>query len=349
VQTLAAGRWSAFLGVLGVAIVAWLVIGAWVLVRRAMRLEIHERAVVLKRALRREQVVALADVRHVKSHGTAQDVNCVSLYLRGGGGIDLEGLEQMREVASLLERAHARPAGPTAPTGWVAPVPAQSPVTSAMASVPVTVTPGTLTAADLGRRLRLELVAGHPAFDFANPLAARSPGGLVLGSSSTHVESRLEGAPDGYPTRLSYLYRMDQRVESDILSKALHTSSAFECRFTVWARRAFPSFEVVSRAPTLAGGPIQRQLSLPLCATGHATLDAQYQVFAADPAVAAAIAPVLSHFDPFASSSGVQIVGEGGAVAFVMFEMQSPMMATALHQPELMQRAMTELAVRVGG
>jgi hypothetical protein len=106
--------------------------------------------------------------------------------------------------------------------------------------VPATPTPGSLTAADLARRLRLELVAGHPAFDFANPLAARSPGGLVLGSSSTHVESRLEGAPDGYPTRLSYLYRMDQRVESDLLGKALHTANAFECRFTVGTRRAFP-------------------------------------------------------------------------------------------------------------
>jgi hypothetical protein len=133
-------------------------------------------------------------------------------------------------------------------------------------------------AADLATKLRLQLVAGDPTFDYANPFSAkgRVPLGLIIGSQTTRVESALEGSPDGYPTRLSYLYQKDTAVESGLLSKSVRTKTLFQYRFMVRARRAFPAFEVISRAPTMAGGAIQREMGLPACSTGNAVVDAKY-------------------------------------------------------------------------
>jgi hypothetical protein len=204
-------------------------------------------------------------------------------------------------------------------------------------------------AADLATKLRLQIVAGDPAFDYANPFSAKGRVPLGVSTGTIRIESSLEGSPDGYPTRLSYLYQKDTKVEAGLLSTGVKTRNVFQCRFTVRTRRPFPPFEVISRAPTMAGGAIQREMSLPVCSTGDAPIDARYQVFAADPAVAQAIAPLLGHFDGFAQSSGVQIVGEDSSVSFVMRETESPIMASVLYQPELLQRGMTELAKLLGG
>lgn len=204
-------------------------------------------------------------------------------------------------------------------------------------------------AADLATKLRLQLVAGDPAFDYANPFSAKGRVPLGVSSGTIRVESALEGSPDGYPTRLSYLYQKDTAIESGLLSKSLQTSTVLRCRFTVRTRRAFPAFEVISRAPTMAGGAIQREMNLPVCSTGNAAVDARYQVFAADPAVAVALAPLLGHFDSFAQSSGVQLIGDDSSVSFLMRETESPIMGSVLYQPELLQRGMTELAKLLGG
>jgi hypothetical protein len=45
---------------------AWLVIGLWALARRNTSLAVYERAIVLKRPMRREQVIALDDIRQVR-------------------------------------------------------------------------------------------------------------------------------------------------------------------------------------------------------------------------------------------------------------------------------------------
>jgi hypothetical protein len=62
-----------------------------------------------------------------------------------------------------------------------------------------------------------------------------------------------------------------------------------------------------------------------------------------------ALAPLLGHFDSFAQSSGVQIVGDDACVWFVMREIESPMMGSVFYQPALLQRGMTELAKLLGG
>lgn len=205
-----------------------------------------------------------------------------------------------------------------------------------------------LVASRLAQTLRLHLVAGGPEFDYGNPFSAPGRVRLTMGDYVTHIESRLEGAPDGYPTRLSYLHHLERTVSSTLLEKQVKTKGHTDCRFAVATRGPFPVFEILSRAQVQPGG-MERELALDDCSTGNAAVDAKYQVFTNDPTIAATLAPVLAQFDELATSSGVHVVGDGSNVAFVMRETKSPLMGSALQSAIALQRAMTELAKAVGG
>ncbi|MBN8616426.1 MAG: hypothetical protein J0L92_37920 [Deltaproteobacteria bacterium] len=202
-----------------------------------------------------------------------------------------------------------------------------------------------MRASDLATRLRLALVAGNPAFDYQSPLTA--PGRIRLHSTEPlQIESRLEGAPDGYPTRLVYLYREERKVEG-MLTKSLEVKTWFDCRFAIQTRRAIPQFEIATRAATTFGS-VQRELALPPVPTGDPSIDARYQIFTSEPAIVPTLVSVLGHFAPI-EAQGVHVVSDGTSVAFVLREKAAPFMGSALYEAEQLQRAMTTLAQAVGG
>ena len=203
-----------------------------------------------------------------------------------------------------------------------------------------------MRASDLARRMRLVVVAGSPSFDYQSPLTAQGRIGVALGDSMVQVESRLEGSPDGYPSRLAYSYR-EERTVGGLLTKTLSTKTWFDCRFTLQTQRAIPQFEFVSRGSTTFG-PIQRELTLPPVAIGDPALDAKYQVFTADPSIVPTLASVMTQFAAF-EVAGVQVIGDGATVAFILRENATPFMGSVLYDAEQLQQAMTALAKAVGG
>jgi hypothetical protein len=103
VQTLGAGSVRGFLGLLGIAVLAWLVIGLWVLARRATHVAVHEKVVVWKRPMRPERVIALEEIRQVRREG-GDTTTAVLLHLRDGSLVVLEGFAKASEIASLVQR-----------------------------------------------------------------------------------------------------------------------------------------------------------------------------------------------------------------------------------------------------
>lgn len=114
VQTLGRGAIGAFLGLLGLAVLAWVGIGLWTLARRATRVSVYEQAVVWKRPMRAERVIAMKDIRQVKREG-GESVRAVLLYLADQSYVALEGFSELREIASLVQRGLE---GPQASSGW---------------------------------------------------------------------------------------------------------------------------------------------------------------------------------------------------------------------------------------
>lgn len=117
VQTLGAGSVRGFLGLLALALFAWLVIGIWVLARRATHVAVHEKAVVWKRPMRRARVIALEDIRQVRREG-GDTTTAVLLNLRDGSLVALEGFAKASEIASLVQRGLE---GPRTSSGWTPP------------------------------------------------------------------------------------------------------------------------------------------------------------------------------------------------------------------------------------
>lgn len=197
-------------------------------------------------------------------------------------------------------------------------------------------------AAELARRLQLQLVEGDPAFNYfiryANVDVMRGP----ADGRPVHVSSRMQGAPHGVPLELSYLYRVEQK--SDLTHVTWTTW--FDCRMVAQAKQPFPPFEVLSRNAPM--GPIVQTQALPAMPTGDPSVDATYHVATQEPAMAQLLGQALPAFHTFANS-GIHLVGDGKTVAFVMKQDKAPLLANALYYAEVMAGLLSELARRVGG
>lgn len=197
-------------------------------------------------------------------------------------------------------------------------------------------------AGELARRLGLALVEGDPAFNLfirqANVDVYRGPSD----GRPIHIQVRLEGAPQGAPMQLTYLYRVEQETGLAQVTWRIW----FDCRMTVRAKQAFPPFEVISRDAPL--GPIAATQPLPPAATGNAAVDATYAVTTHEPALAHLLGELLPAFSTF-QNSGVHLVGDGHTVSFVMKQDKAPLLANALYYAEAMAAQLTELARRIGG
>ena len=197
-------------------------------------------------------------------------------------------------------------------------------------------------AGELAQRLGLQLVAGDPNFNlfirYANVDVARGPSD----GKPVHVEVRLQGAPQGVPLELVYLYRVER--ESGIGTVTWRTW--FDCRMTAQVARPFPPFEMISRSAPL--GPIAQTQALAPQPTGEPSADATYLVTSAEPGIARLLGQVASGFASFANS-GVHLVGDGQKVSFVMKQDKAPLLANALYYAEVMSTQLTDLARRLGG
>lgn len=197
-------------------------------------------------------------------------------------------------------------------------------------------------ASELARRLQLQLVEGDPGFNYfiryANVDVSRGPSD----GRPVHVSSRMQGAPQGVPLELTYLYRVEQK--SDFTQVTWTTW--FDCRMIAHAKQPFPPFEVLSRSAPL--GPIVQTQALPAMPTGNPAVDATYQVATQEPAMAQMLGQVLPAFHTF-TNSGIHLVGDGRTVSFVMKQDKAPLLANALYYAEVMAGLLSDLARRVGG
>lgn len=197
-------------------------------------------------------------------------------------------------------------------------------------------------AGELAQRLGLQLVSGDPTFNLfirqANVDVARGPSD----GKPVHVEIRMQGAPQGVPLELIYLYRVER--ESGLATITWRTW--FDCRMTAQVARPFPPFEMLSRNAPL--GPIAQTQALAPQATGDANADATYLVTTAEPGMARLLGQVASGFATFANS-GVHLVGDGQNVSFVMKQDKAPLLANALYYAEVMSAQLSDLARRLNG
>lgn len=189
----------------------------------------------------------------------------------------------------------------------------------------------------LAERLRLNVVAGDPSFNLfirqANVDVARGP----ADGRPIHVEVRLEGAPNGTPLTLQYLYRVEQETGIGLVT----WRTWFDCRMALTPPRPFPPFEVISRSAPL--GPIARTQALPVQSTGNPAIDATYEVATNDPAEAQYLGQHLAPFAQFANA-GVHLVGDGRSIAYVMKQDKAPLLANALYYAEAMASALDALS-----
>jgi hypothetical protein len=197
-------------------------------------------------------------------------------------------------------------------------------------------------AGQLAERLGLQLVAGDPNFNlfinYANVDVQRGPSD----GKPVHVEVRMQGAPQGVPIELVYLYRVER--SSDFTTVTWRTW--FDCHMSARAARPFPPFELLSRNAPL--GPIAQTMPLAPQSTGNPSADATYLVTTAEPGVAQLLGQVADGLAPFANS-GVHLVGDGQNVSFVMKKDKAPLLANALYSAELMSSQLSQLARRLGG
>ena len=197
-------------------------------------------------------------------------------------------------------------------------------------------------AGELAQRLGLTLVEGDPAFNLfirhASVDVLRGP----TDGRPVHVQIKAQGAPQGVPLELVYLYRVEQ--ETGLAQVTWRTW--FDCRMTAHTQRPFPPFEVISRNAPL--GPIAATAPLPPAPTGNAAVDATYAVTTHEPALAQLLGELLSGFATF-QNSGVHLSGDGRSISFVMKQDKAPLLANALYYAETMASELTALARRLGG
>ncbi|MEO8902746.1 MAG: hypothetical protein ABI488_12005 [Polyangiaceae bacterium] len=197
-------------------------------------------------------------------------------------------------------------------------------------------------AGELAQRLGLQLVAGDPNFNlfirYANVDVRRGP----TDGKPVQVEIRMQGAPQGVPLELVYLYRVER--ESSLATTTWRTW--FDCRMSVQTARPFPPFELISRSAPL--GPIAQTQALAPQSTGDASADATYLVTTAEPGVAQLLGQAAAGFATFANS-GVHLVGDGQRISFVMKQDKAPLLANALYYAEIMSSQLADLARRLGG
>lgn len=202
---------------------------------------------------------------------------------------------------------------------------------------------------ELAQRLRLTVVVGDPQFNLfvrlANVDVMRGP----ADGRPVHIEARAEGTPDGMPTSLTYLYRVEQKTESGLLGQAqsIRWTTWFDCRLSVRARQPFPPFEVVSRRSPI--GAITRTQALPECPTGDPSVDASYLVTTHEPGMARVLGQHLSRFATFEKNAGVHLVGDGQTVAYVLRSDGAPILANVLYYPEEVSAGLQAVARAVGG
>lgn len=200
---------------------------------------------------------------------------------------------------------------------------------------------------ELAQRLRLSIVQGDPQFNLfirqANVDVMRGP----ADGRPIHIEARAEGAPDGLPTELRYLYRVEQKTDSHLLGQSIKWTTWFDCRLSVRARQPFPPFEVVSRRSPI--GAITRTQALPECPTGDPAADATYLVTTNEPGMARALGPHLARFATFEKNAGVHLLGDGQAVSYVLRHDGAPILANVLYYPEEASAALHAIARTVGG
>ena len=152
----------------------------------------------------------------------------------------------------------------------------------------------------------------------------------------------MQGAPQGVPLELVYLYRVER--SSDFTTVTWTTW--FDCHMSARAARPFPPFELLSRNAPL--GPIAQTMPLAPQSTGNPNADATYLITTAEPGLAQLLGQVADGFAPFANS-GVHLVGDGQNVSFVMKKDKAPLLANALYSAELMSSQLSQLARRLGG
>jgi hypothetical protein len=156
------------------------------------------------------------------------------------------------------------------------------------------------------------------------------------------VQIKAQGAPQGVPLELVYLYRVEQ--ETGLAQVTWRTW--FDCRMTAQAKQQFPPFEVISRNAPL--GPIAATQPLPAASTGNPAVDATYAVSTHEPAVAQLLGELLPGFATF-QNSGIHLSGDGRSISFIMKQDKAPLLANALYYAETMATQLTTLARRLGG
>ena len=194
----------------------------------------------------------------------------------------------------------------------------------------------------LAQRLRMQLVAGDPSFNWfirqANVDVQRGP----ADGRPIHIEVRMQGSPHGVPLELVYLYRVEQ--ETSLTHVTWRTW--FDCRMIGHAKQAFPAFEVRTRnAPV---GPIVATMAIPEVATGNPAVDSIYHVATQEPGMAQLLGQLLPAWGQFANS-GIHLIGDGQTVSFKMKQDKAPLLANALYYAEAMAEGLSELTRRVGG
>jgi hypothetical protein len=170
---------------------------------------------------------------------------------------------------------------------------------------------------DLAPRVRLSIVEGDPGFNLMMASTTHdlksfdSTGGVIgaiAGDGTKTTRALLRGAPTGRPTEISYLHKTDL----DVNPLVRQTRTTFECRLSVQVARPFPPFEIALRNPGMGCGspPV---MSLPAASFGDPALDARWTLFAVDPRVGPAIAPVLA---PLASMHQLHVRAHDQSIGF---------------------------------
>ena len=179
----------------------------------------------------------------------------------------------------------------------------------------------------LAAKLRLQIMRGDPELNVLRAVFSPS----LFGRGDFDID--LHGEPHGLPVQLQVMQRTAPGYVRGVV---------FHAELSVLAPQAFAPFEILSRKkiPHLV---MSEKMALPPCLTGDGSIDARFLVKTADPSLAHRIAGYLEAFRIF-ESAGVQLVGDGTRITFVMTRDAAPMLASTLCYGDVACEAMTALA-----